>query len=43
MGKAVDTFLSESTTAQAVLEKLGVKKETVVPAKEPKVPVVRAD
>jgi uncharacterized membrane protein YqiK len=44
MGKAVDTFLGESETAQAVLAKLGVKTpepSIVVPA--PKVPVVRAD
>jgi uncharacterized membrane protein YqiK len=48
MGKAVDHFLSESETAQAVLAKLGVKApetvtaDVVVPAKA-KMPVVRAD
>jgi len=45
LGKSVDAFLAQSDTAQAVLEKLGVKKpETpVVPASNAKVPVVRAD
>jgi uncharacterized membrane protein YqiK len=44
MGKAVDSFLAESETAQAVLAKLGVKKEDIVPpTPKAKVPVVRAD
>ena len=45
MGKAVDSFIAESTTAQAVLEKLGVKKPEpeVVPPTGKKPPVVRAD
>jgi hypothetical protein len=50
MGKAVDSFLSESDTAQALLAKLGVKAEkkaeaedVVVPPGAKKVPVVRAD
>jgi len=46
MGKAVDTFLSESETAQAVLAKLGVKTtdaDFVPPPKAPKMPVVKAD
>jgi uncharacterized membrane protein YqiK len=48
MGKAVDSFLSESETAQAVLARLGVKTAhdevpIVPPAKTPKVPVVKAD
>jgi uncharacterized membrane protein YqiK len=43
MGKAVDHFMAESETAQAVLDRLGVKRPEapVVPAA--KVPVVRAD
>lgn len=50
MGKAVDHFLGESETAQAVLAKLGVKAtetattaDVVVPAAKAKMPVVRAD
>ncbi|HYR29766.1 MAG TPA: flotillin family protein [Thermoanaerobaculia bacterium] len=43
MGKAVDTFLHESETAQAVLERLGVKTPAMVPKSAPKVPVVKAD
>lgn len=44
MGKAVDTFLAESDTAQALLEKIGVRKpDAVVPPTAAKVPVVRAD
>jgi uncharacterized membrane protein YqiK len=48
LGKAVDHFLAESDTAQAILERLGVKKESadepvVVPPGNAKVPVVRAD
>ena len=45
MGKAVDSFIAESTTAQAVLEKLGVKKPEpeVVPPTGKKLPVVRTD
>jgi len=43
MGKAVDSFLNESETAQAVLEKLGVKTPAMVPVTSPKVPVVKAD
>jgi uncharacterized membrane protein YqiK len=46
MGKAVDSFLAQSETAQAVLQKIGVKAataETVVPPTEKKLPVVRAD
>jgi uncharacterized membrane protein YqiK len=46
MGKAVDNFLAESDVAQAVLDRLGVKKPdatTVVPPASAKVPVVRAD
>jgi uncharacterized membrane protein YqiK len=50
MGKAVDSFLAESDTAQALLAKLGVKQEKkeveadpIVPASTKKVPVVRAD
>jgi uncharacterized membrane protein YqiK len=45
MGKAVDHFLAESETAQAILERIGVKKEepVVVPPTSAKVPVVRAD
>jgi uncharacterized membrane protein YqiK len=49
MGKAVESFLSESETAQAVLARLGVKTPAheevpIVPAaKSPKVPVVKAD
>jgi uncharacterized membrane protein YqiK len=50
MGKAVDHFLAESDTAQALLAKLGVKApgnehaDAVVPAAtKAKVPVVRAD
>jgi uncharacterized membrane protein YqiK len=49
MGKAVDHFIGESETAQAVLAKLGVKApeqhaDAVVPAAtKAKVPVVRAD
>ncbi|HEX8254466.1 MAG TPA: flotillin family protein [Thermoanaerobaculia bacterium] len=47
MGKAVDSFLKESETAQAVMAKLGVKTPDVVvpatPMAEPKLPVVRAD
>jgi uncharacterized membrane protein YqiK len=45
MGKAVDSFLKESETAQAVMAKLGVKTPDAlmpVPA-EAKLPVVRAD
>ncbi|HEX8620255.1 MAG TPA: flotillin family protein [Thermoanaerobaculia bacterium] len=45
MGKAVDTFLKESETAQAVMAKLGVKTPDALvhaPA-EAKLPVVRAD
>ncbi len=41
MGKAVDSFIRESETAQAVLSKLGVA-SPVVPV-DPKLPVVRAD
>ncbi|HEX6161151.1 MAG TPA: hypothetical protein VF111_13345, partial [Thermoanaerobaculia bacterium] len=47
MGKAVEHFLGESDTAQAVLAKLGVKSEStsevVMPPAKAKVPVVRAD
>lgn len=44
MGKAVDTFLAESETARALMEKIGVKKpDAVVPPTAAKVPVVRAD
>lgn len=44
MGKAVDSFLGQSETAQALLQKLGVDlPETIVPPAEPKLPVVRAD
>lgn len=43
MGKAVDSFINESEAAQAVLAKLGVKKEDLVPPTKTKVPVVRAD
>jgi uncharacterized membrane protein YqiK len=41
LGKSIDSLVSESATAQAVLDKLGVK-TPIVPA-SPKVPVVRAD
>ena len=41
LGKSIDSLVSESATAQAVLDKLGVK-TPVVPV-SPKVPVVRAD
>jgi uncharacterized membrane protein YqiK len=41
LGKSIDSLVSESSTAQAVLDKLGVK-TPIVPA-SPKVPVVRAD
>ena len=50
MGKAVDSFLGESEIAQALLAKLGVKEtaaetasDSIVPRKDAKVPVVRAD
>ena len=44
LGKAVDSFLSESETAQAVLSKLGVKTgDVVIPPTKAKVPVVKAD
>jgi uncharacterized membrane protein YqiK len=47
MGKAVDHFLGESETAQALLAKLGVAKpaapELSAPVVTPKSPVVRAD
>ena len=44
MGKAVDHFMAESETAQAVLDRLGVKRpEVVVPPTSPKMPVVKAD
>ncbi|HYO76634.1 MAG TPA: flotillin family protein [Thermoanaerobaculia bacterium] len=45
MGKAVDSFLKESETAQAVLSKLGVKTPDVVMQApvDAKPPVVRAD
>jgi uncharacterized membrane protein YqiK len=49
LGKSIDSMVSESETARAVLDKFGVKmpeaaapEVTMVPAK-PKVPVVRAD
>jgi uncharacterized membrane protein YqiK len=44
MGKAVDHFMAESETAQAVLDRLGVKRpEVVVPPTSAKMPVVKAD
>lgn len=48
LGKSIDSFVSESATAQALLEKFGVKKPDaaavpVVPAADKKLPVVRAD
>ncbi|HYC92538.1 MAG TPA: flotillin family protein [Thermoanaerobaculia bacterium] len=44
LGKSIDSLVSESSTAQAVLDKLGVKlPETPVIPVSPKVPVVRAD
>jgi uncharacterized membrane protein YqiK len=49
MGKAVDSFLAESDTAQAILDRLGIRKQdveadaVVVPPTKAKVPVVRAD
>jgi uncharacterized membrane protein YqiK len=45
LGKSIDSFVSQSSTAQAVLEKLGVKRPdaAVVPAADKKLPVVRAD
>jgi uncharacterized membrane protein YqiK len=44
MGKAVDSFLKESETAQAVMERLGVARPAaVVPPAEVKLPVQRAD
>ena len=44
MGKAVDSFLKESETAQAVMQRLGVATPApVVPPAEAKLPVVRAD
>ncbi|HEY0158428.1 MAG TPA: flotillin family protein [Thermoanaerobaculia bacterium] len=44
MGKAVDSFLEQSETAKAVLERLGVPASApVVTAANAKLPVVRAD
>ena len=46
MGKAVDHFMAESETAQAVLDRLGVKRPeapAVVPPTKAKMPVVKAD
>ena len=44
LGKSIDSMVAESSTAQAVLDKLGVKlAETPVIPVSPKSPVVRAD
>ncbi len=43
LGKSIDSLVSESATARAVLEKFGVKTPDVVVPVSPKVPVVRAD
>ena len=43
LGKSIDSMVSESETAKAVLEKFGVKTPDVVVPTPPKVPVVRAD
>jgi uncharacterized membrane protein YqiK len=44
LGKSIDAMVSESATAQAVLEKFGVKTaDTPVLPVHPKAPVVRAD
>ena len=49
LGKSIDSFVSESETAQALLAKLGVKApeakqaDVVVPKKDVKVPVVRSE
>lgn len=44
LGKSIDSMVSESATAQAVLEKFGVKTpDAVVLPVNPKAPIVRAD
>ncbi len=43
LGKSIDSLVSESETARAVLEKFGVKTPDVVVPASAKVPVVRAD
>ena len=44
LGKSIDSLVSQSTTAQAVLEKFGVKQaESPMVPVSPKAPVVRAD
>ena len=48
LGKSIDSLVAQSETARAVLDKFGVTmpestESPMVPAKSPKVPVVRAD